>query len=94
MKAGRKSLVIFYRTPAFMFLDEKGKQSEYYFKFDTDRINIVIAEDGQGSWTGRDVSVAEDGYAQITKHLFDRCLIAENHQASAVSLYPDKSLTT
>ena len=83
--------------PAFMCpVDEKGKQSEYYFKFDTDK-NLtygLIADDGQGL-LGEETDVlpvAEDGFAQITEHLFDRdALIVENHQASVVSLCtPDK----
>lgn len=72
-------------------VDEKGKQSEYYFKFDTDKDLTygLIADDGQGLLGQEEdvLPVAEDGYAQITKHLFDRdALIVENHQASVVSL--------
>ena len=83
--------------PAFMCpIDEKGKQSEYYFKFDTDRDLRygLIANDGQGLLGDEEgvLPVTQDGYAQITEHTFDRdALIVENRQASAVSLCtPDK----
>ena len=83
--------------PAFMCpIDEKGKQSEYYFKFDTDRDLRygLIANDGQGLLGEEEgiLPVTQDGYVQITEHTFDRdALIVENRQASVVSLCtPDK----
>ena len=82
--------------PAFMCpVDEKGKQSEYYFKFDTDKDLTygLVADDGQGLMgQQKDVLPVKNGYAQITEHLFDRdALIVEDRQASAVSLCtPDK----
>ena len=76
-------------------VDGKGKQSEYYFKFDTDKDLTygLVADDGQGLMgQQKDVLPVKNGYAQITEHLFDRdALIVENHQASVVSLCtPDK----
>lgn len=82
--------------PAFMCpVDEKGKQSEYYFKFDTDKDLTygLVADDGQGLMgQQKDVLPVKNGYAKITEHLFDRdALIVEDRQASAVSLCtPDK----
>ena len=82
--------------PAFMCpVDGKGKQSEYYFKFDTDKDLTygLVADDGQGLMgQQKDVLPVKSGYAQITEHLFDRdALIVEDRQASAVSLCtPDK----
>ena len=82
--------------PAFMCpVDGKGKQSEYYFKFDTDKDLTygLVADDGQGLMgQQKDVLPVKNGYAQITEHLFDRdALIVEDRQASAVSLCtPDK----
>ena len=82
--------------PAFMCpVDGKGKQSEYYFKFDTDKDLTygLVADDGQGLMgQQKDVLPVKNGYAQITEHLFDRdALIVEERQASAVSLCtPDK----
>lgn len=62
--------------PAFMCpVDEKGKQSEYYFKFDTDKDLTygLVADDGQGLMgQQKDVLPVKNGYAQITEHLFDR----------------------
>ena len=77
--------------PAFMCpVDGKGKQSEYYFKFDTDKDLTygLVADDGQGLMgQQKDVLPVKNGYAQITEHLFDRdALIVEDRQASAVSL--------
>ena len=74
---------------------KKGKQSEYYFKFDTDKDLTygLAADDGQGLMgQQKDVLPVKNGYAQITEHLFDRdALIVEDRQASAVSLCtPDK----
>ena len=71
--------------PAFMCpVDEKGKQSEYYFKFDTDKDLTygLVADDGQGLMgQQKDVLPVKNGYAQITEHLFDRdALIVENRQ--------------
>ena len=76
-------------------MDGKGKQSEYYFKFDTDKDLTygLVADDGQGLMgQQKDVLPVKNGYAQITEHLFDRdALIVEDRQASAVSLCtPDK----
>ena len=82
--------------PAFMCpVDGKGKQSEYYFKFDTDKDLTygLVADDGQGLMgQQKDVLPVKNGYAQITEHLFDRdALIVEDRQALAVSLCtPDK----
>ena len=62
--------------PAFMCpVDGKGKQSEYYFKFDTDKDLTygLVADDGQGLMgQQKDVLPVKNGYAQITEHLFDR----------------------
>ena len=82
--------------PAFMCpVNGKGKQSEYYFKFDADKDLTygLVADDGRGLMgQQKDVLPVKNGYAQITEHLFDRdALIVENHQASVVSLCtPDK----
>lgn len=45
------------------------------------------------SWDSKGCITGENGYAQITEHLFDLdALIVEDRQASAVSLCtPDKS---
>lgn len=77
--------------PAFMCpVNGKGKQSEYYFKFDADKDLTygLVADDGRGLMgQQKDVLPVRNGYAQITEHLFDRdALIVENRQASVVSL--------
>ena len=78
--------------PAFMCpVGGQGQQSDYYFKFDTDKDLTygLIVDDGEGLMGDEEqvLPVDAEGYAKITEHTFDRdALIVEQHQASKVSL--------